>query len=259
MNEETTSKLRERELERMTAQYYCRRREEAMGEELSRLYTLPYDELPCDGREKKELYNIAKERLCKFEEEIPAFKNYCRRMCEKAWPQNLYEEILGEPLLVKEGAEERVHSNLNSFSRMERACILKLFCERKNCDEICEELQIYPTELEEHITWGLRRLRHPRYTRNIERYVVFLNGDTPLAEVAAVCKREEDFLYALDQVPMETPRRRIPAYLRSKALALVRNHPKEKITAAFLQKNLKITYPEAAALKRFFGLGAEEA
>ena len=249
MNEEITLKLREHELKRMTTQYYCGRREQEMGEELSRLYTLSYDELPCDEKEKKALYNIAKERLCKFEEEIPAFKNYCKRMCEKAWPQNLYEEILGGPLLVKEGAEERVRSNLNSFPRMERECILKLFCERKNCDEICEELQIYPTELEEHITWGLRRMRHPRYTRDIERYVVLLKEDTPFSEVATACKSEEELMYALDRMPIETPRRRIPAYLRGEALALVRNHPEEKITTAFLQKNLKIPYPEAAALK----------
>ncbi len=258
MNEEITLKLRERELECMSAQYYCRRREQAMGEELSRLYALSYDELPCDEREKKALYDIAKERLCKFEEEIPAFQNYCKRMCEKAWPQNLYEEILGGPLLVKAGAEERVKNNLNAFPRMERECILKLFCERKNCDEICEELQIYPTELEEHITWGIRRLRHPRYTRNIERYVVLLKGDTPFSEVAAACASEEELMYALDRVPTEAPKRRIPAHLRSAALSLVRSHPEEKITTAFLQKNLKITYPEAAALKRFFDLHIQE-
>ncbi len=249
MNEETTSELREHELKRMTTQYYCGRREQAMGEELSRLCTLSYDELPCDEREKKALYNLAKERLCKSEEEIPAFKNYCKRMCEKEWPKNVYEEILGGPVLLKEGAEERVHSNLNCFPQMERACILKLFCERKTCDEICEELRIYPTELEEHITWGLRRLRHPRYTRNIERYVVLLTEDALLSEVAAACKSEEDLMYALNQVPMQTPVCRIPESLRSEALALVRAHPEVKITAAFLQKNLKIPYPEAATLK----------
>ena len=58
-----------------------------MREEFSRLYTLSYDELPCDEQEKKALYNIAKERLCKFEAEIPAFENYCKRMCEKTWPK----------------------------------------------------------------------------------------------------------------------------------------------------------------------------
>ncbi len=258
MNKETTSKLREHELRRMAARYYIRRREEESGEELSRLCTFSYDELPCDEREKRTLYDLAKERLCKFEEEIPAFKNYCGRMCEKAWPQNLYEEILGGPLLVKEGAEERVYGNLNSFPHMERDCILKLFRERKSCDEVCEELRIYPTELEEHITWGLRRLRHPRYTRKIERFVVLLEEDTLFSEVAAACKSEEDLLYALDRVPTGPSRRRIPASLRSEALALVHAHPEERVTAAFLQKNLKIPYPEAAALKRLFDLGAEE-
>lgn len=259
MNEEITSKLREHELKRMSAQYYCGRREQEMGKELARLRTLSYDELPCDEGEKKALYNIAKERLEKFEEEIPAFKNYCKRMCEKTWPQNLYEEIFGKPLLVKEGAEERVKNKLNSFTHRERECLLMLFCERKNCDEICEELQIYPTELEEHVTWGLRRLRHPRYSRNLERYVVLLEGDTPFSEVAAACKSEDELLYALEQVPIETPQRRIPASLQSEALALVCKHPEETITTAFLQKNLKIAYPEAAALKRFLDVDTEGA
>ena len=130
MNNETTSKLRERELERMSAQYYCRRRERAMNEELARIGGLPFDRLPCDEEEKQELYGLAKERLSELEEEIPAFKDYCEKIRKTEWPKNLYEEIFHEPILLKEGAKEKMRSNLGEFPAIERECILKLFCDR---------------------------------------------------------------------------------------------------------------------------------
>lgn len=256
MNEETM-KLREHELERMAAQYYCERREQATERELARLRALPFGQLPCGEEEKKELYDIATERLSELEKEIPAFEGYCERMRKREWPRNLYEEIFHEPLLLKEGAEEKMRCNVNSLSPMERDCLLKLFCEKKSCDEICKELQIYPTELEKHITWGLLHLRHPRYNRNIRQYLVLLDEDASLSEVAAACKSEEELLYALGQAPILTSKSRIPAHLMSEALTLVRAHPEAKITAAFLQKNLHIPYPEAADLRRLLCFGPQ--
>ena len=55
-----------------------------------------------------------------------------------------------------------------------------------------------------------------------------------------------------------TAREEIPESLKSEAIALVRAHPDEKITTAFLQKNLKIPYPEAAALKNMFCVSPED-
>ena len=258
MNNETTSKLRERELERMSAQYYCRRRERAMNEELARIGGLPFDRLPCDEEEKQELYGLAKERLSELEEEIPAFKDYCEKIRKTEWPKNLYEEIFHEPILLKEGAKEKMRSNLGEFPAIERECILKLFCEKKPCDEICEELNIYPTELKEQFLSGLRRLRHPRYNRNVGQYLVILEEGIPFSEVAAACKSEEEFQYALGQVPTTASQRKIPDSLKSEAIALVRSHPEERITTLFLQKNLKIPYPEAATLKDMFCVGPED-
>ena len=86
-----------------------------------------------------------------------------------------------------------------------------------------------------------------------------MNEETTLnSKPLAACKREEDLMYALGQGTASAPQRQLPDSLRREALALVRNHPEEKITTVFLQKNLKIPYPEAAVLKNML-LGAEEA
>ena len=257
MNEETIKKLKEHELKRMVAQTLFWRAEKAMGDELARIGEIPYEQLPIDEKEKQELYDLAKERLPEYEKEIPAFKDYCERIQKKEWPRNLCEEIYHEPLLLKEGAEAQMRSNLSEFLAIERDSILKLFCEKKSCDETCEELGIYPTELRERIIFGLRRLRNPRYNRSIRQYLVFLEEDPPFSEVAVACKSEEELLYALEQASASTSQRQIPDSLKSEAIALVRAHPEEKITTAFLQKNLKISYPEAAALKDMFCVDPE--
>ena len=243
MNEETTKKLKEHELKRMVAEMLFWRAEKAMGEELARLCEIPYEQLPIGEKEKQELYELAKERLPESEKYIPAFKDYCERIQKKEWPRNLCEEIYHEPLLLKEGAEEQMKNNLSEFLAIERDSILKLFC---------EELGIYPTELRERIIFGLRRLRNPRYNRSIRQYLVFLKEDTPFSEVASACKNEEELRYAFEHVSTSPSQREIPDSLKSEAIALVRAHPEEKITTLFLQKNLKIPYPEAAALKNMF-------
>lgn len=247
MNEERTNELREHELERMTAQYLYLRREREKDEELARIRELPFEKLPCGEEEKRELYEFAKERLTELEEEIPLFREFCEGLRGTVWPQNLCHSLFQSPLLLKEGAEAAVLTALSRISPAERQCLLGLYREQKTCDELCEELGIYITELDEHVCFGLRRLRHPRHSQRIGDQIVFLSPQTPLSEIAAVCASEEELLSALREAESAEPAVP-PESLRKAAQELLEGHEGE-VTTAFLQRNLKISYPQAAALK----------
>lgn len=223
--------LREQELQRTVKQYLRGCREIASGKDFSFIDVLSYDELPCDKAEKAELRKIAEERLPELEmaavSEMTAHCNSVHRIC---WPMNLYVTVFGEhEITLKDGAEKSLMSAIQTVEPIERSCLLKLYKEDKQWEDICDELDIYVTEFDERICRGLRKLRHPSRMWELIKYVI-------LPERNEVCIKPK-----------------LSDELKKSAVRLVEEYAvnKDELATSFLQRHLKISYPLALELKEF--------
>lgn len=78
-----------------------------------------------------------------------------------------------------------------------------------------------------------------------------ITPETPIEEIVACCDTVEDFNLILSKLPhTESKPVRLSDELKKSALSLLIKHNLNAadITTSFIQKNLPVTYPQAAAL-----------
>lgn len=75
-----------------------------------------------------------------------------------------------------------------------------------------------------------------------------ITGDTPLETVAAYCDIVEDFVFLIENAKPTAKTVQLSDDLVQSALEFVKDMNPNEITAAFIQRNLNISYPQAAAL-----------
>ena len=87
--------------------------------------------------------------------------------------------------------------------------------------------------------------------KDINEILKTITPNTPIEEVIAYCDTVEDFDLILSKLPI-TDSMPVPLSdeLKKTALSLVKtnNLNAAEITTSFIQKNLPVTYPQAAAL-----------
>ena len=83
---------------------------------------------------------------------------------------------------------------------------------------------------------------------NYEDILSKITGDTPLETVATYCDTVEDFEFLVANVKPTANTVQLSDDLVQAAVELVKDIAPDEITAAFIQKNLNISYPQAAAL-----------
>ena len=83
---------------------------------------------------------------------------------------------------------------------------------------------------------------------NYEDILSKITGETPLKTVAAYCDTVEDFEFLIANVKPTTNAVQLTDDLIYAAVESVKDIAPDEITAAFIQKNLNISYPQAAAL-----------
>lgn len=84
----------------------------------------------------------------------------------------------------------------------------------------------------------------------IEDIIKKISGDTPLEIVAAYCDTIEDLELLMASVKPTEKKNivRLPEDLVRAAVELVKNMTPDEITTSFIQRNMNIGYPQAAAL-----------
>lgn len=87
--------------------------------------------------------------------------------------------------------------------------------------------------------------------KDIKEILKVIKPETPIEEVAAYCDTVEDFELILSKLP-KTESKPVPLSdeLRKAALNLLNENKLNAadITTSFIQRNLSVTYPHAAAL-----------
>ena len=87
--------------------------------------------------------------------------------------------------------------------------------------------------------------------KDINEILKAITPQTPIEEVIAYCDSVDDFELILSKLP-QTESQPIPISdeLKKAALSLVKTNKLNaaEITTSFIQKNLPVTYPQAAAL-----------
>lgn len=258
MYKEKEQMLREKELQRMVIQYLYYRRDMATpgGVDWADFEKLSYDNLPCSEEEKQDMREYAEQRLPELEENLPELKLYLDYIRELSWPLNLMLAIFGiYPTFIPDSdAEEVLMSLLKELHPMEEKCMLMFYKDEKDTEEICDELNIHMVELDERISVGLRKLKHPSKARKLWAHLIPITGKTPIEEVLSVCKTAEELNFILNNVTVSdddvVP---VPDKYKEAAVRLVKETgvAKEKITTAFIQRNLKVKFPIAYALKNY--------
>lgn len=229
MYQNKVKKLREQELQKIVAfQLYLKRGVADPHGNYDYIKDLPYNELPCDAEEKQELRKYAEERLLELEDDIPVFLSHCELVSSVQWPMNLYSSIFSnQDITLKVGAEEALLSAIHTLEPEQETCVLKLYKEGLLWESICDELDMYIAELNEHICQGIRKLRRPLNSKLLSQFM-----DLPLS------KSDNEAVVITDK-------------LKNAAIQLIKasNVAKDEITLAFLQKNLKISFKRAMTLK----------
>lgn len=171
MYAEKKEMLKERELQRMVKQYLrWSLEEENPNEDYSYIENLPYDNLPCSNEERAELRAYAEERIIELEENVTFNTDVYGQRFTPNWPMNLVRGIYGYQEsydFIVENVDEVFEEILKTFPLVRAQCLLKRYKEGMSWDGICDELNIYVTELEEHICMGLRNLRHPSNSKKL--------------------------------------------------------------------------------------------
>ena len=83
---------------------------------------------------------------------------------------------------------------------------------------------------------------------NYEDILSKISGGTPLETVAAYCDNVEDFEFLIANVKPTANAVQLSNDLVQAAVEPVKDIAPDEITAAFIQRNLNIGYPQAAAL-----------
>lgn len=87
--------------------------------------------------------------------------------------------------------------------------------------------------------------------KDINEILKAITPETPIEEVIAYCDTVEDFNLILSKLP-HTENKPVPLSdeLKKAAFSLVKTNKLNaaEITTSFIQKNLTVTYPQAAAL-----------
>ena len=91
--------------------------------------------------------------------------------------------------------------------------------------------------------------------KNIKEILSSITPETPIEEVVAYCDTVEDLeliiknLYTMDSKVSPISDKLKQTILR---LAIIAREFNQEITACYIQLNLKVPYPQAAALYKFF-------
>lgn len=83
---------------------------------------------------------------------------------------------------------------------------------------------------------------------NYEDILSKITGDTPLETVATYCDTVEDFEFLVANIKPTEKTIRLSEDLVQATVELVKDMNPNEITAAFIQRNLNISYTQAAAL-----------
>lgn len=191
--------LREKELQRMVKMYWCGRRNVKENEARSYVDGPSYDELSFAEGEREELRAIAEERLPMFEDKISHFVAWSKSIQKKSWPRNLFEVLIGKEVSGEYAPTEWAEGVLLSvleetFAPKVTKCILLLYKDKKPWDEICDEMDIYATELDEIHNFAIRKLRHPDILRPMKRKGVFAGWPEPMPAPVATDEQKEFIL-----------------------------------------------------------------
>lgn len=87
--------------------------------------------------------------------------------------------------------------------------------------------------------------------KNLSEILNSITHDTPLEEIVAYCDNIEDFELILKSLPKtESKSVQLPEEIKQAALSVVETNKLNaaEITTAYIQRNLPITYPQAAAI-----------
>lgn len=191
--------LREKELQRMVKMYWSRRRDVDRNEACYFVDGPSCDELSFAEGKREELRAIAEERLPMFEDEIPHFVAWTKNIRKRSWPLNLFKTIFGDGVNEEYAPNERAEGVLLSvleeaFAPKVTKCILLLYKDKKPWDEICDEMDMYATELDEIHNFVIRKLRHPDILRPMRRKGVFAGWPEPMPVPVATDEQKEFIL-----------------------------------------------------------------